>query len=431
MEASAAPRGPLVRRAIVGYLSVVLAMTGVPSSAGATGGAAAPSAVETAVPSAREGVARAAAGVRLTIRATHAQVRRGERIWIVGKVKGSTTPRGRTVKIQRRKVGTSAWKTYTTDRTSSTGRYSVSIRPTGVYDYRAHLPASSGERAATSAARRVSFDSGKRTLAARAASLGSNLGAPTGRVRTLSAAQRRATKIAGARSIAYRPYRKGLLVKVTTAGSTSTWVVTGKIRKAYERAGGPTGRYGVPVIDAKCGLLENGCVQRFSRGTLYSSSYRAAATGTAVRGNKGEVIAAARSQVGYRYRFTDSTRQRTRFNVWMGNRNAWCSFLQSWASSASGNGATIPKSRSFKTFVADVRRTMPTGSKPRVGALVFFNTYAPAGRITHTGLVVAVGKDTIRVVDGNTNGNLPAKTRGVLERSWPQSRALMYAYPDY
>ena len=54
-----------------------------------------------------------------------------------------------------------------------------------------------------------------------------------------------------------------------------------------------------------------------------------------------------------------------------------------------------------------------------------------AGVATHVGLVTAVKPGKITVIDGNTLGNLPAGTRGVLERTWPESRALYYAYPSY
>ncbi|WP_177191362.1 CHAP domain-containing protein [Flavimobilis marinus] len=373
----------------------------------------------------------ASARPRLSISVSRADVRKGERIWIAGRLSAPGAVAGRTVHVDRRKVGTPTWKRYTSDRANGSGKYVVTVRPTAVYEYRARVTAASGSAAATSASRTVRFSTGTRTLAARAALLGSKVGRATGRATSLSRAQVRRADRAGLRSVTSRSYERGLLVKVRTSSATRTWLVSGDIRRAYEAAGGPAGRYGVPLHDAKCGLLEKGCVQRFSRGTLYESADRSRATATTVTGRRGEVIAAARSQVGYRYRYADASAQRTKFNTWMGNRNAWCSFLQSWASAASGNGALIPKEPRFSSFVSTVRAQMRTGSRPKVGALVFFNTYAPAGRITHVGLVTAVGRSTITVIDGNTTGNLPASTRGVLEREWPRSRALLYAYPEY
>lgn len=184
--------------------------------------------------------------------------------------------------------------------------------------------------------------------------------------------------------------------------------MTGKIGAAYLARGGPAGTYGVPIRDAECGLIEGGCVQRFSNGTLYSNDGKKKASGTAVRGRQGEVVSAARSQVGYQFRYANSSRQQTKFNKFMGNDRAWCSFLQSWASTASGNVSLIPRSKSFTAFKKDVNRTMKTGKTPKVGAPVFFNTYAPAGVVTHVGLVVGVSGSSIRIIDGNTGGNLPA-----------------------
>ena len=373
---------------------------------------------------------QARSATRLTLGVSHRAVRKGERIWLVGKV-SSTSVAGRTVHVQRKKLGSTRWKALASDRASRTGRFAVSVRPAAGYQYRARVVATSTSAAGTSATRTVRLDSGSRNLSARARSIGSRLGSPTSTTRSLSAKQRRATSVSGVRSVAWRGYDKGLLVKVSTTKKTRTWLVDGKIRRAYEAAGGPRGRYGVPLADARCGLLESGCVQRFSKGTLYSSSDRSKATGTRATGRKGEVIAAARSQVGYRYRYQNSSSQLTKFNRWMGSRKAWCSFLQSWASEASGNGRVIPKENTFRKFEATVKRTMRTGSRPEVGALVFFNTFPPSGVITHVGLVVDVGGSTITVVDGNTSGNLPPSTRGVLEREWPESRALLYAYPDY
>jgi hypothetical protein len=382
-------------------------------------------------PSGATTVPGAAARTALSISVSQPSVRKGERVWIAGRANPAASVAGATVHVERRKIGTSAWKRYTSDRASSAGRYAVTVRPSGVYEYRARVVATSTSAAATSASRTVRFSTGNRTLAARAQSLGSKVGRPTGRAKSLTRAQVRRADRTSLRSVTSRPYARGLLVKVRTTSATRTWLVSGDIRRAYEAAGGPAGRYGVPLHDARCGLLEKGCVQRFSRGTLYESADGSRATGTTVTGRRGEVIAAARSQVGYRYRYSDSSAQRTKFNAWMGNRNAWCSFLQSWASAASGNGALIPKEPRFSSFVSTVRAQMPTGQRPKVGALVFFNTYAPAGRITHVGLVTKVGRGTITVIDGNTTGNLPPSTRGVLEREWPQSRALLYAYPEY
>lgn len=367
---------------------------------------------------------------KVTFNVSDTKVRKGERIWFAGRVTASPKS-GRKVVIERRKAGGS-WKSYTTTKTRSNGKFRGTVRPTAVYEYRARVTAKGASPAATSATRKVAFSTGKRNLTQRAQMIGSaRLGKATTKVKVLSAKQRKATKVKGATTIKHQRFAKGLLVSVTKSGSTRTWLVTGKILKKYLAAGGPTGKLGVPVVDAKCGLIESGCVQRFSRGTIYSSSWKSKASWTPVTGSKGEVIAAARSQVGFRYRYATPGVQHTKYNSWMGSTRAWCSFFQSWASAASGNGSTIPKANSFQKFRSQVGKTMKTGKTPKVGALVFFNTVPPAGTPTHVGLVIAVSGSTITVVDGNTVGPLPAGYRGVLERTWPRSRALYYAYPSY
>lgn len=419
------------RTVLVGVLSTALSGLLVPGAPTSTVGApsSAVSAAATVQPQIRAALpAKARAG--LTLAVSHRTLHKGERVWLAGRLTGADVA-GRTVHVQRKKAGSSRWRSYTSDRTSRSGRFAVSVRPSAGYQFRARVVATLRSSAATSATRSVRLVAGDRNLSQRARSLGKRLGSATTPTRSLSAAKRRAARVPGVRSVAWRGHSKGLLVKVTTRSATRTWLVDGKIRRAYEAAGGPRGRYGVPLADARCGLLENGCVQRFSRGTLYSSDGRSKATGTRVTGRQGEVVATVRSQVGYTYRYQRSSSQRTKFNRWMGSRKAWCSFLQSWASEASGNGRLIPKEKTFRTFEATVKRTMRTGSTPKVGALVFFNTFPPSGVITHVGMVVGVGGRTITVVDGNTSGNLPPSTRGVLEREWPRSRALLYAYPDY
>jgi len=372
----------------------------------------------------------ARSATRVTLAVSDTKVRKGERIWFAGRVTASPTS-GRKVVLERRKIG-GAWKSYTTTKTRANGKFSGTVRPTGVYQYRARVTSKGKSPAATSPTRKVTFTTGKRNLTQRAQMIGAGrLGKPSTKVKSLSAKQRKATKVKGATTIKHQRFAKGLLVSVTKKGTTRTWLVTGKILKKYLAAGGPTGKLGVPVVDAKCGLVESGCVQRFSRGTLYSSSWKSKASWTPVTGSKGEVIAAARSQVGFRYRYSTPGVQHTKFNSWMGSTRAWCSFFQSWASAASGNGSTIPKANSFQKFRSKVGATMKTGKTPKVGALVFFNTVPPAGTVTHVGLVTAVSGSTITVIDGNTVGPLPPGYRGVLERKWPRSRALYYAYPSY
>lgn len=409
-----------------------LALLGAPAAAQGAPGAERPDVrLAAIVPTANEvAVPRAVKRTTVSLRVSQTRVRKGERIWFEGKISGPSAGK-RKVVLERRTRGAKTWKAYTSTRAKTSGRFSVTVRPSAQFHYRVRVVAKNGTRV-SSKTQTVRFTKGKRSLASRAKTIAkSRLGAARTKTTSLTAKQRARTKVKSVTKVRHKRYTKGILVEVTKKGTTRTWFVTGKISRAYLAAGGPAGKYGVPIADAKCGLLEKGCVQRFTRGTLYSSSHTKKATATTTTGRRGEMIATARSQVGYRYKYRDSGSQRTKFNKWMGTTRAWCSFFLSWSSSASGNGRTVPKVNKFSAFKSHVNRTMRTGSKPKVGALVFFNTYGPSHVATHVGLVVGVKGSTIRVIDGNTVGNLPPSTRGILERDWPRSRALYYAYPEY
>jgi hypothetical protein len=364
--------------------------------------------------------ASAAAPSTTTLSLSSSGIRYGEMIWIAGKVtSGGTASAGRRVVVERR-LGSGSWHKVAALTTSSSGSYSVRQRPAKEYTYRARALATSSKAGDSSSARTVQRTYGPRTIAARAEILGGRVGTPTGS--TVKAT------ISGA-AVAYRAYSRGLLVKVLTSSRSSrTWLVYGDILTAYRKSGGPKGALGYPLADPRCGLLEGGCVQLFQRGAIYDNANTEAviAKGT---GAKAEVIAAARSQVGY----LQKSYNNSKYNKWVGRQGAWCSVFQSWAAVASGNPGVIPKHTNWAAFLSDVRANEKLGKTPKVGALVFFDTFTDGETAaTHVGLVVKVKASSIVTIEANTSTpGTDGQGRGVYQKERPRSWALFYAYPAY
>jgi hypothetical protein len=369
----------------------------------------------------------------LSISLSSTQIRNGEQIWIGARTYygGRRVDLGK-VAVQQRKAGSSTWTTVTWGSTNANGYFAKRLRPSGEHYYRLKFPGSGAYAARASASVRIDMTSGDRTNAARAKMIGSSrLGAATSGYTYLTAAQRKATRLSGVTRAYYRHFGKGLLVTVDR-GQLRTWLVSGDILDAYKARGGPKGSLGLPLADPKCGLAEGGCVQKFSKGTVYDSSSRSKAVVTGNTGRQGELTAVARSQVGYKVNQSDGV-NRSKYNAWMGNDRAWCSFLLSWVSRASGNGGTIPKISTFASFERYMRTHFSTGHTPRVGAVAFINTYGDPSKPTHTAYVIGYSSTQVRIIHGNTTnqGRFPDGYRGVAESVYPRSRMLYYAYPKY
>jgi len=92
----------------------------------------------------------------------------------------------------------------------------------------------------------------------------------------------------------------------------------------------------------------------------------------------------------------------------------------------------VPQSTSWTAYRDAVRRRLPTGSTPRVGALAFVS-YVASGEASHVMFVVQVDGSRIKVIHGNTGGagTIPSGWRGVAEQWVAESQVLYYAYPRY
>jgi len=209
-----------------------------------------------------------------------------------------------------------------------------------------------------------------------------------------------------------------MLVQVTKAKRTKTWLVKGKVYLAYKARGGPRGSLGVPVEDTRCGLPESGCLQTFTRGTVYASG--AGTATSSARGPQGDVIAAARTQVGYVQGGTRANRAETKFQAWAGSKAAWCSIYVAWSANRAGQGDVIPKHKDFLSEYRPWARSLKRIYKPRPGALVIMNGAQTMG---HAGLIAEVSANgrTFTMLDGNWNMRVRQTTQTTAGKEiyWP------------
>lgn len=418
-------RARILRRLLGGSLVVALALPVGGAVVAAPHAAATPHAVPADVaPRVAPHVATAAAPSALTAGVHERRLRKGETFWMFGRLTvGGSPARGRAVVVQKKRMNESSWRTVGTDTTNRSGRYSVRIRAGAVYEYRALYRGSAGTRSSWTPRIGVGLTTADRTMTSRARQMGNGIGKPTSGLRQVT------------RSVVTRSYEKGILVKVTRSGRARTWWVHGGVLGEYRRHGGAAGRLGAPVADPLCGLVRGGCVQRFEGGVLYTNTDGDEAL-TGLTGVRGEVVAAARSQVGYTVRYDAGNGARydwhSKYNAWARTNAPWCGLFQSWFFKAAGHASLVPQSTSWTSYRDSVRRTLPTGSTPRVGALAFVS-YVASGEASHVMFVVQVDGSRIKVIEGNTGGGgtLPSGVRGVVEHWVPESQVLYYAYPRY
>lgn len=419
----------MLRRWLGGSLVVALALPVGGVVAGGVGAEAASRVVSADAAAGTDGAAAssvvtAAARSALTGGVRERRLRKGETFWMFGRLTvGGSPARGREVVVQKKRMNRSGWSTVGADTTNRSGRYSVRVRAGAVYEYRALYRGSATARSSWTPRIGVRITTADRSMTSRARQMGPAVGRPTSGLRQVT------------RSVVSRSYREGILVKVTRSGRVRTWWVHGGILGEYRERGGAAGRLGAPVMDPLCGLVRGGCVQRFEGGVLYTNTDGDEAL-TGLTGVLGEVVAAARSQVGYAVRYDADNGARydwhSKYNVWAGTNAPWCGLFQSWFFKASGHASLVPQSTTWTRYRDAVRRTRPTGSTPRVGALAFVS-YVASGEASHVMYVVQVDGSRIKVIEGNTGGGgtLPSGVRGVVERWVPESQVLYYAYPRY
>ncbi len=370
---------------------------------------------------------------RVTVKHTSLKVRAGESIRIVvnGRAASGTPLGKKNARLQYRANSSKKWKTLGNQTTNSKGKATLYWRATSSGDYRIAITPASGKAAVLSKTMKVTVSKANRTLAQRAKVAKNELGKPLQATKKLSAKARKSAS-SSAKSVRYRNYKSATVVEVSKGSRVNTWIVRGKINTLYRKAGGATGTYGVPVRDAKCGLLEGGCVQQFTKGTIYSSNYKKAATGVKIRGIKGEIAAAAQSQVGYRKKYRgDASVQHTKYNKWSGRTHAWCAMFVFWAADASGNRSVIPPIYRIPSQESWVKKNWKTSkNSPKVGDLAFIDSRG-YGRATHIAYVVAVKDGWVTTIEGNTASSFPAGHRGVSKGKRHVSRVMYFGTPNW
>ncbi len=108
----------------------------------------------------------------------------------------------------------------------------------------------------------------------------------------------------------------------------------------------------------------------------------------------------------------------------------WCAMFLSWCAAQAGAGSIIPKHAYTPAGVSWFRQRGQYGSRPRVGALVYF--YTPSlRRVGHVGLVEAVHEDgSITTIEGNSN--LSGSRQGTsVVRLRRRARIDGFGYPRY
>ncbi|GAA2239725.1 hypothetical protein GCM10010401_10300 [Rarobacter faecitabidus] len=388
--------------------------------------------------------------VKPTLRVSSREAQVGERIWLA--VTG--LPKSATISVQQREIKkitpnqtaepggvvgpayspSGSWQKVGDSHKTTGGKAHLHVRVTGPAQYRIVVKGASPS-VRTSAAASVPTFGVTKSLVVRRDESSAKLGHAITKVRTMSKAKTRKISGAGKKvtAVRWQVFDEGVVVEVRKGKKVRTWLALGAIGESYRKSGGPAGSWGVPSGDAKCGLLQSGCVQTFSARTAYSSTRTKKAVTTTAKGRFGEVDAALRSWLGFKVTYAKN--KNTPIQKWMGSSAAWCGYFQTWGFHASGNADLLPPKKKlipFPNMRETVKRTMKTSKKPKVGALAFVRT--ERGRDAgHVGLVTAISKTHIRLLHGNTGGGgtVTRGYRGVVETWLPRSTAAFYAYPQY
>lgn len=392
----------IVRTALIGFLTMALAIIG----------GAAPASAKTST--------------QVTLEVVNQSPAQGETLWFKGTVlTGQVPTAGRPVELQYRKAGSSdRWttlaRTETRTMASRDGYYSFKFRPDDQYQFRVYAPGGRSHADGASPTRTVRWVTATRTLEERIETMGQWRGEAKTAIKT--------AHVPGTGTIRYQGRSSALLVE-SPRGRTRTWIVQGDIRRLYMDLGHARGRLGPPLSDAVCTGPEGSCLQRFVNGIIYDNDSTRA---TVTYGNPGamnQAIAAAMSQVGYAAPASNISK----YNRWVGTNNAWCSIFLSWVGEASRTSGYLPKAGKFTDFLAAMNRNTPRGSSPRVGAIAIFDTHLYDGVTapTHAGLVTGVSGSRIHTIEGNTSNPATGSGRGVYNKTRAASQPLYYYYPRW
>jgi len=342
----------------------------------------------------------------------------GEIAWLRGNVKvNGKLVDYKKLTVERRLGGSGSWTAFATTATTKGGTYAYGFYPYVKYQYRLRVTGTSAVTGALS----VTLKTGGRTLEEREATVAWRLGAVKSSIRDIA----QGDLPSGADSGRYRLYERGTLVEVVTDSVPHTWFVFDRTATKYGQLDRWEGRLGVPLRDARCGLMEGGCLQRFAGGALYQNGASMspgvyAAYGTSV---ETELLAVGYSQVGYE----EPSWRVNKYTKWLGSKPAWCMTWVAWVSTAAGYSSYVPKSGSYESYLKTLKASgrLHYSGVPPTGAIVLFDW--GSGTPSHTAYVTSRSGSYIYTLEGNTTDGTGDPQRGVYHRK----RALSYVWAWY
>ena len=106
----------------------------------------------------------------------------------------------------------------------------------------------------------------------------------------------------------------------------------------------------------------------------------------------------------------------------------WCAMFASYAYNAAGLTKEAGQFAYCPSWIAWLKSKKRWGTTPKVGALVFFD-WGGDGESDHVGIVTAVGKTTIKSLEGNTSKG--GASNWVCEQTRKRDRTIVgYGYVD-
>lgn len=150
-------------------------------------------------------------------------------------------------------------------------------------------------------------------------------------------------------------------------------------------------------------------------------------------GSAADLIVEARRHLGY----TESPpgSNRTKFGAWYGmDGQPWCAMFVSYCA-AKAEALGVGKFAYTPTFAAAFRASGRFGTRPRVGAIAFFDFPDSVDRIQHVGIVESVNDDgSVTTIEGNTSpgdGGSQSNGGGVYRRVRRGPSIVGYGYPMF
>lgn len=143
-----------------------------------------------------------------------------------------------------------------------------------------------------------------------------------------------------------------------------------------------------------------------------------------------QVIAVAKSQVGYRESYAEGGWSNfTRYaaevpGMAWADGESWCAVFTSWVAMRAGVGSLFPRTASCDTAITWFTNAGRWSWFPAIGAQAFYGTSGQE----HTGIVYAYDSTYIWTVEGNTSDTGSSEGDGVYLRRRKRADAAVYGY---